>query len=40
MAFKLGMNVDLCVGYIMVILMTLTFMQGYSGSTVGKKNQL
>ena len=33
MAFKLGMKVDLCMGYIlMVVSMTLTLMQGHSGS--------
>ena len=40
MAFKLSMNVDLCIRYIlMVILMTLTLMQGHSGSAE-KQNQL
>ena len=34
MAFKLGMAVDLGMAYmLMLILMTLTFMQGHSGST-------
>ena len=33
MAFKLGMKVDLCMGYIlMIVLMTLTLIQGHSGS--------
>ena len=33
MAFKLGLNVDLCMGYLlMVVLMTLTLMQGHSDS--------
>ena len=37
MAFKLGMKVDLCMGYIlMVISITLTLMQGHSGSAEGK----
>ena len=32
MAFKLDMTVDLCMGYmLMLISMTLTLMQGYSG---------
>ena len=39
MAFKLGMKFDLCMGYtFMVVSMTLTLMQGHSGSA-GKKNQ-
>ena len=33
MAFKLGMKIDLCMGYIlMVVSMTLTVMQSHSGS--------
>ena len=34
MAFKLGMTVDLCMAYnmLMLVLMTLTLMQGHSGS--------
>ena len=33
MAFKLSMKVDLCMGYmLMVILVTLTLMQGHSDS--------
>ena len=33
MAFKLGMKVDLCMGYIRIIIfMTLTLMQDQSGS--------
>ena len=37
MAFKLGMKVDLCMGYIlMVVSMTLTLMQGHSGLSEGK----
>ena len=38
MTFKLGMNVDLCVGYIIhvVVSMTLTLMQAHSGSAKNK----
>ena len=40
MAFKLGMAVDLCMAYIIYMLMltsmTLTLMQGHSGLTDGK----
>ena len=33
MAFKLGMKIDLCMGYIlMIVSMTLTLMEGHSGS--------
>ena len=37
MAFKLGMKVDLCMGYILMVMsMTLTLIQGHSGSAEGK----
>ena len=40
MAFKLGMKVALCMGYIVVVVsMTLTLMQGHSGSSEGE-NQI
>ena len=36
MEFKLGLNVDLCMGYILVIVsMTLTLMQGHGGLAEG-----
>ena len=37
MAFKLGMTVDLCMAYVLIlVLMTLTLMQGHSGLAKAK----
>ena len=41
MAFQLGMTVDLCMAYLLVlILMTLTLVQGHSGSANANKSAL
>ena len=40
MAFKLGLAIDLCMAYMfMLMLMTLTSMQGHSGSAEAKINR-
>ena len=41
MAFKLGMTVDLGMAYmLMLVLMTLTLMQGHSGSVKANNNKI